>query len=427
MLNIAQAALAIDGGTPVRTAPWPSRYLGTSVMGDEELALLTEVVKTKLPFRDYGDGIPHMVNDFETAACRYFKSPYALATATGSGAYYCAMAGLGIGPGDEVIIPGFSWYTNFNAPAMLGATPVFADIDTTMCMDLDDAENKITPRTKAIIMVYFQGGIPDIDRLVTLCKKHKLALVEDVAQACGGEYHGRKLGSIGDAACFSFQQNKIMSTGDGGMMLTPDPIIYERAIRFHDLGIVRNVFKQRLANDLKSADFVGCQFRMNEFTGAVALAQLQKLDRMILTITRKAHASLRARIKNNCQGLSLRPVADENGDPGIALYMDLRTAERADWFSKALSAEGIVTGPSSSCTNLLHLPLTINRQQTHPAMPPFGKGWPGEQVRYSADLCPQTDKILARMVCIALGPKYDDAVVNDIGTAIEKVWKAMKQ
>ena len=156
-MNSKIGKLSINGGIPVRHNPLPIPYIGTSIMGDEELALLTEVVRTKLPFRDYGDGVPHMVNDFESLAREYFNMPYALATATGSGAFYCAMAGLGLGPGDEVIIPSLAWYTDFMAPVLLGATPVFADIDRSLNMSPDDFERKITDKTKAVIVVHFQG------------------------------------------------------------------------------------------------------------------------------------------------------------------------------------------------------------------------------------------------------------------------------
>ena len=111
-MNPVIEKLSIDGGAPVRLNPLPAPYLGTSLIGDEELALLAEVVRTQLPFRDYGNGTPHMVNDFETLAREYFNMPYALATATGSASFYCAMAGLGAGPGDEVIIPSLAWYTD---------------------------------------------------------------------------------------------------------------------------------------------------------------------------------------------------------------------------------------------------------------------------------------------------------------------------
>ncbi|NLG49280.1 MAG: aminotransferase class V-fold PLP-dependent enzyme [Chloroflexi bacterium] len=415
--------LAIDGGLPVRTEPLPAAYLGTSVLGGEEMELLMEVVRTHLPFREYGDGVPHMVKDLEREARAYFGVPYALGTATGSGSFFCAMAGLGVGPGDEVIIPSFGWYTDYEAPVMLGATPVFADIDRSMNMDPDDFERKITPRTKAVIVVYFQGAAHDMDRLLSIARAHGIAVVEDVAQACGATYHGRKLGSLGDVACFSLQQNKIMSTGDGGLLLAKDPIVFERAVRFHDLGFVRPSLAAQFDGQEQVAPFAGGQWRMNEFTGAVALAQLRKLDSHVLSVTRRYHRMLKGRLEDTCPGMRFRPVGDPEGDAGIALYMDMGTPAQAAWFAKALAAEGIRVGPSSGCTNLLHTPIVQTKAQAHPLLPPFGPGWPGEHVQYGPELCPNTDDILASLVCVALVPGFGERDVDDIGTAIIKVWQ----
>ena len=215
--------LAINGGTPVRTRPWPTSYYGASVLGEEELALLGEVIAARSPFRAYGDGTPHMVDDFESEACAYFGTRYALATATGSGSFYCAMAGLGIGPGDEVIIPCFSWYTNFEAPVMLGATPVFADIDRSLNLDPEDFARKITPRTKAVMNIYFQGGTNNVGRILEIARRHGIKVLEDCAQACGTTYQGKPVGSLGDVGCFSLQQNKIISTGDCLLYTSPSP------------------------------------------------------------------------------------------------------------------------------------------------------------------------------------------------------------
>lgn len=418
--------LAMDGGPPVRTSPLPSAYLGTSVMGQEELELLTEVIRTQLPFREYGAGTPHMVRDFEHEARRYFGMPYALATATGSGSFYCAMAALGLGPGDEVIIPAFAWFTDFEAPVLLGATPVFADIDRSLCMDPDDLERRITPRTRAVIVVHFQGATCDMDRLLSVARRHGVAVIEDCAQACGAIYKGRKVGSLGDVSCFSLQQNKIISSGDGGLFLARDARVFERAVRFHDLGFLRPSLAAQIGNSPPGEPFCGCQFRMNEFTGAVALAQLRKLDSAILEVTRRHFRRLRERVLGECPSLRLRQTGDPEGDAGIAFYLDLETPERAEWFGRALQAEGIRIGPSSGCRNLLHEPLIQSRRQAHPALPPFGPGWPGEHVRYAPEMCPNTDRILRSMVCVALSPRMTDADVDDVATAIAKVYRAMR-
>ena len=330
------STLAIDGGAPVRTTPLPSACLGTSVMGQEELDLLSEVIRARLPFREYGDGTPHMVRDFEQEARSYFGMPYALATATGSGSFYCALAAIGAGPGDEVIIPSFGWFTDFTAPVLLGATPVFADIDRSLNMDPDDLERRITPRTKAVIVVHFQGAAGDMERLLATAHRRGIVVIEDCAQACGALYNGRKLGSLGDLACFSLQQNKIMSTGDGGLLLARDPHHFERAVRYHDLGFVRPSLAAQMGGSTQEETFCGCQFRMNEFTGAVALAQLRKLDAAVLSITRRHSRTLRQRITAECPGIRFRQTGDPEGDAGIAFYLDMETPERAAWFGRAL-------------------------------------------------------------------------------------------
>ncbi len=415
--------LAINGGTPIRTRPWPAPYYGASVLGEEELALLGEVIAQRSPFRAYGEGTPHMVDDFEREACAYFGTRYALGVATGSGSFYCAMAGLGIGPGDEVIIPSFGWYTAFEAPVMLGATPVFADIDRTLNLDPDDVARKITPRTKALINIYFQGGTNNVDRMLEIAKAHHIKVVEDCAQACGTRYRGRPVGSLGDVGCFSLQQNKIISTGDGGLLLTNDPTIFERAGRFHDLGFLRPALTRQLDGKTEGESFCGGQWRMNEFTGAVARAQLRKLDARVLDATRRHHRRIREQIAAACPGLRLRQSGDPDGDAGIVLGLDLETPEQAKWIAKAVSAEGVRIGPASACKNLLHDPLVQQRRMAHPALPPFGPGCPGEHVQYTPDQCPNTDAITACILMVAISPLLTDEDGDDIARAVIKVWQ----
>ena len=414
--------LALNGGIPVRQKPWPASYYGASMLGAEELALLAEVIAERSPFRAYGEGHPHMVDDFERELCSYFGTRYALATATGSGSFYCAMAGLGIGPGDEVIIPSFGWYTAFEAPVMVGATPVFADIDRTLNLDPEDVARKITPRTKAIINIYFQGGTNEVSRLLEIARQHQVKLIEDCAQACGTRYQGRPVGSLGDIGCFSMQQNKIISTGDGGFLLTHDPLLFERAGRFHDLGFLRPALLHQLQEQVRGESFCGGQWRMNEFTGAVARAQLRKLDTVILEATRRHHRRLREDIASACPDLHFRQSGDPQGDAGIVLGLDLETPTRAEWMVRAVAAEGIRIGPASGCKNLLHDPLVVQRRMVHPALPPFGPGCPGEHVLYTPESCPHTDDIAASLLMIALSPLLTEADTSDIAQAIKKVW-----
>lgn len=413
--------LAINGGQPVRKEPLPPAHLGASVIGNEELELLTEVVKNKTPFRAYGLNKPHMVDDFEKLARQYFSMPYALATATGTGSFCCAMAGLGIGPGDEVIIPSFGWFTDFNVPVLFGALPVFADINRTLNMDPDDFKRKITSKTKAVMVVHFQGTTTNMDELLKIAREKNIKVIEDCAQSCGVEYKGKKVGSLGDVSCFSLQQNKIITTGDGGLFLAKDPVVFERAARYHDLGLFRPALKEQTGSEAVS-QFAGCQFRMNEFTGAVALAQLRKIDSAILDITRSYYKRLQDKVLAGCKGIKLGVCGDPEGHAGISFYIDVNKVEFADWLNKALTAEGIRVGPPSTCQNLLNAELVQAKRQCHHAMPPFGKGFAGENIKYTPDLCPNTDHILKSMVGIGLAPAFNQSDIDDIAEAVIKVW-----
>jgi 8-amino-3,8-dideoxy-alpha-D-manno-octulosonate transaminase len=417
--------LAIEGGPRVRTRPFPKPYWGAAVVGEEELALVTEVVRSKCLFRDYGDGTPHMVNDFEREARAYLGANYALAVTSGSAALYCAMAALGIGPGDEVITPSLIWRSDFQAPLAVGAAPVLVEIDRSLSVDPAELERAITPRTKAVIVVHFQGGVGDLDAVLAIAKARGIAVIEDCAQSFGASYRGRKIGSLGDVGCFSLQHNKVLTTGDGGLVTTRDPVAFERAVRYHDLGLFRSALKAQAGNVERVPEFSGLQFRMNELTGAVALAQLRNLDRRVLDVTRGHSRRLRAQLRQDCPGMKFRQAQDETGDAGIAFYMDLEQGDRAQEFSKALTAEGLQLGATTRVCNLLTESWVLERRQAHPALPPFGPGAPGASVQYRRGQCPRTDAIIASFVCVPITPLHTEEDMEDIRRAIVKVWRGL--
>ncbi|MCC6579789.1 MAG: aminotransferase class V-fold PLP-dependent enzyme [Phycisphaeraceae bacterium] len=416
---------AAEGGTPVRRqkAPWP--YLGKWMLGEEELALLQEVIRHQQPFRENGpDEGPTMVQQLEREASAYFHMPYAMGTATGSGSFFCALAGLGIGPGDEVLIPSLAWYTDFFAPVQLGATPVFVDIDRSLNMSVQDMARKITPRTRAAIVVHYQGMANHIDELTALAHDRGVAVVEDCAQSIGARFNGNMVGSFGDVACFSFQQNKVITTGDGGLLLAKDPAVFERAARYHDLGNVRKSLAAQLPDGPRGPKFAGNQYRMNAFTAAVALGQLRKLERGILGPCRRANAMIREALDAQCPGIRYRDPggARPGEDCGSALFIDMRNPQRAKRLADYLDAENILTGPPSGCANLLHCEEILARRMVHPALPPFGPGMPGEHVRYGVEQCPATDDLIASMVCLPLTPRTRDQDVAEMIEAVVKVW-----
>lgn len=414
--------LAIEGGMPVRIHPFPPTCWGASVIGEEEMALVTEVVRSRCLFRDYGDGTPHMVNDLEREVCDYLGVSRVLAVTSGSASLYCAMAGLGLGPGDEVIMPALIWRSDFQAPIALGVTPVLAEIDRSLSLDPVDLERRITPRTKAIIVVHFMGGVGDMDAILAVADAHGIPVVEDCAQSFGASYRGRKVGSLGDVGCFSLQHNKVLTTGEGGLITARDPVVFERAARYHDLGLFRSALKVQVGDVERVPDFSGMQFRMNELTGAVGLAQLRNLDRRVLNVTRQHFRCLKERLRADCPGLKFRVSQDESGDAGIAFYMDLEQADRAQRFSDALRAEGLQLGATTRACNMLAADWVLERRQVHPNLPPFGAGCPGESVRYRSDECPRTDEIIASFVCVPITPMHTDEDLEDIRRAIVKVW-----
>jgi 8-amino-3,8-dideoxy-alpha-D-manno-octulosonate transaminase len=412
--------LAINGGKPVRTKPFPSAMPGASLIGEEALAELQDVIAERSPFRHYGIGKPHKVRDFEEEAQRFLGSKYVLAVSSGSAALFCAVAALEIGVGDEVIMPAFGWYSNYNCAVCAGALPVFAEIDDALNLDPMDFEKKITDRTKAVIVIHYQGGPARMEEIVSIARTHNIKIIEDCAQAFGGQYKGRTLGTLGDIAVASFQTNKIITCGEGGLVYTDCEKYFVRAVRYHDLGFVRPVFRERLENKSLAdpeESFAGYQFRMNELQGALLLAQIRKLS-FILKRCRRTHRRIREAL-DDVGHFSFRPT--DEGDCGISLLMKFDTDKEASAFSRALVAEGIPCGPTSACTNLLeHYPIKSKRMVQEDT-PPFGKGYIGENTVYDSSLCPYTNRILARYVSIPIAPLYSDEDIEDIIKAVKKV------
>lgn len=417
--------LALDGGAPVRTAPFPPAGWGANMVGEEEANLVAEVMRSRSLFRAYGEMKPHMVDDLEAEARAYVGTRYALAVSSGTAALHCALAGLGVGPGDEVVVPSLMWLSDFNVPVLLGAAPVAADIDRTLCMDPGDFERKITPRTKAVVFVYFMGGVGHVDRVLEVAQRRGVAVVEDCAQSLGARFRGKRIGSLGDAGCFSFQHNKVVTSGEGGLVATDEPLVFERAARYHDLGNLRPALEAQLPGGPQVEPFAGSQFRMGELAGAVALAQLRKVERTVLDATRRHFRRLRRELAELCPGIRFRDSGDDAGDIGISLFLDLVTPEKGEWFRRALKAEGIPVGATTHSCNLLGRDYVRAKRQPHPAMPPFGPGCAGEGLSYDGASCPNTDAIIGAMAAVMITQRLTDADVDDIRDATAKVWRAM--
>lgn len=416
----ADVKLAIDGGKPVRENPLHAGPFGPQFYDDAEKKELLEVLESRQPFRWWHES--SKVLQFEQAYAEHLGVKFALGVTSGTTALYTAMAALEVGPGDEVILPAWTWYADYDAIVLSGALPVFAEIDESFDIDPADIEHRITPRTKAIIACHLQGCPADMDPIMEIAAKHKIKVVEDCAQCAGGKYKGKYVGTIGDIGINSFQLSKTITAGEGGAVTTNDPVLFERAMRFHDVGSVRSPYAEAFQNGGLLAAFAACNFRMNEFTGAVLKAQLTKLE----TICQRVRANFRAIRQGiaDLPGIKFRKTPDLEGDIGVGVFIEFDTAERRDNYLRAIRAEGFGAGGPAGSAILPVDERIANKVTIHPEWPSFTTPQ-GKEIQYGAACCPRTIDILDRAGGVMLDPSFTKEDVRDIIKAIRKVYPAI--
>ena len=412
---------AINGGVPVRSTPLRAGYWGSQYYDDKERAELLDVLEARSPFRWYGEHPPLKVLQFEKEFAARMQTKFALAVTSGTAGLQCAMAALEIGPGDEVILPAWTWHSCFNAVVLAGALPVCAEIDHSFNIDPDAIERLITPQTKLIMAVHLQGNPCQLDPILAIAKKHNLRVLEDCAQSVGASYHGRPLGSLGDIGIYSLQLNKSITAGEGGAVVTNDPILFERASRFHDLGGFRAPHQQ-MVGEARLDWFFGANFRMNEFTGGVLLAQLRKLDRIVASV--RANARLVYDGIRDLPQLKLRHLPDPQGELGSGVFLDFGSKSRCDRFLAAMKAENIGASKPGGSVILPTQPHIMAKKTIHPNWPSFQSAR-GKAIRYGPDTCPNTIDILQRYGGVLMDPKFVRQDIDDIVKAIRKVYPSV--
>ena len=428
-MNHSNTTLALDGGVPVRTSPLPLEFPGAHFYDNEELKLVSQVVKARSPFRYYGLDLQHTTEQFEKEFSAFIGMPHALGVSSGSAALTVAMMAMGVGPGCEVIVPGYLWVSTVGAVVRLGAIPVLADIDGSFCLDPSDVERKITPRTKAVVAVHMSGASGNIKALAKLCRAKGVLLLEDVAQAAGASVKGKMLGSFGDISIFSFQLNKTMTTGEGGAICARTKKLYDRVFAAHDLGYARNDKGRLRFDDLDTATW-GCGARMNELTGALALAQLRKLPQICAAMRERKH-KLKALLAD-IPGLQFRKMDDASGEAGSFLLTTLPTAKKAEFFVKALRAEGITTD-ERGLTNLrmtdwgLHIyyniPALVKKLPVSDGNNPWtdARNNASGKISYQKGALPVCDDLISRTILLAIPPVLTSRDLKDISAAWHKV------
>ena len=353
---------------------------------------------------------------------------YALAVNSGTSALMSALVAAGVGPGDEVIVPGYTFFASASVIVAARAIPVICDINDSLNLDPEDVQRRLTPQTKAIIVVHMQGMPADMDAIMAIARERDLAVIEDVAQACGGSYHGQGLGTIGDLGCFSFDFYKIAQSGEGGFVATDDEFLNMRAQSWHDTAACWR--PDRFAAERRKGElFCGENYRMSEMQGALALAQIRKLTDYVSRL-QAAKRKVRDRIVRR-DGVSLRRQPDPEGDASTYIVMFAPSPQEAVAIMEAMHERGVRAGGRIDQTvrdwhvysNWEH--ILEQKTVTEEGCPFTCPYYEGTLPDYGPEMCPRTLDLLSRSIHMTVSEDWtdDDAerIAYGINDAVDQV------
>ncbi len=392
-------------------------------VGQLEVDAIKRVVDSQKLFR-VNDGNKE-VDNFEKDFAKIMGAEYALLLSGGTMALVSALVGLGIKPGDEVIVPGYTFMASASAVLAVGAIPVLAEVDETMTIDPKDIEKKISKHTKAIIPVHICGFPSNMDAIMEIAHKHNLYVIEDACQADGASYKGKRLGTIGNVGAYSFNFFKLISSGEGGGIVTNDRKIYERALIYHDGGAAFRPY----SGDLQEPVFIGVQLRANELQGAFMRAQLSRMDGIIEDLRRVKKTVVDA--LSDIPVLRTIPSNDPSGELATTLAFNFDTEEQAIKFEKAILDAGKKTATWRPINSDKHVyinwtPILEHRGAHCDELNPFlMEANKGLQMDYSVDMLPQTLDILKRTVYMDIHCDWDEAKIQEIITDIRNAGKSL--
>jgi dTDP-4-amino-4,6-dideoxygalactose transaminase len=371
---------------------------GLDLIGEEEIAEVADVLRTHHLSRFGRDDDPTFgakVRRFEEEVAGLAGVRHGLAANSGSSAIWLALIGLGIGPGDEVIVPGFTYVASISSIVYARAVPVLAEIDRSFDLDPADVEARIGPRTRAIVVVHMLGNPARLAELKAIADRHGIPLIEDAAQAFGATYRGRMVGGYGTIGTYSFNEFKTITCGDGGMLVTDDEALYRRCFAMHDQGHSPH----RLGIEVGRRPFLGLNFRMTELEGAVLLAQLRRLDYIRARL--RANRDIVAAGIRELPGIEFRELPDPDGDLATHLVVVFPSTGIARRVTAGLGSITLADSGWHVYANMEHL---LARRTATGRGCPFdcefhGDGGPG----YRAGMLPATDALLARSMSIGIG------------------------
>ena len=390
---------------------------GFELFGDEERKEVNDVLQTGVLMR-YGFDAQRQgiwkAKELEQEICSTFGAKHAQLVSSGTAALTTAMTALGIGAGDEIIMPSFTFVASFEAVISVGAIPVLVDIDETLTLNPEAVKAAITERTKAVMTVHMCGSMSQMDELVAICKENNLLFIEDACQAIGGTYKGKSLGTIGDAGTFSFDFVKIITTAEGGAILTNSEEVYRKCDQFTDHG------HDHMGKD-RGADlhpYLGYNFRISELHAAVGLAQIRKLSHF-LHIQKRNHAAVWNELKQ-VDGVTFRVIPDKDGDTGSFLSFFLPTEEMTREAVAQLAAAGI-GGHFYWYDNNWHYIRKWQHLKNGAWMNHVPEHQKQHILHYANQPFPVSDAIMSRCISSSVSLLWTEEQAADRGRAIKEV------
>ena len=387
---------------------------GSYLIGDEEKRQIMEVLDKGYLFR-YGDeSDPRFlakVWQLEKKVSEILKIPYTVAVNSGTSALWIALGALGIGPGDEVIVPGYTFIASITSIIYSRAIPVLAEIDETLTLDPSDVKRKITSRTRAIMLVHMLGNPGQIDEIKSIAEKNNLFLIEDCAQAFGAEYKNKYVGSFGDIGTYSFNVFKTITAGDGGMLATSSEEFYRRAFAIHDQGHL----PLRKGVEQGARTVIGLDFRMTEIAAAILLAQLDKMDK-IKTILKRNKKRFKEAI-SDIDGIEFRRIPDPDGELCTLLTVFFPSEDIARKIGDELGCGVVADSGWHVYSNMEHVLSKKTPDRVGcPFTCPYYKERGGD-VDYREGMLPRTDSLLKRAINISIGV-YDKGLGSGFGITV---------
>ena len=391
---------------------------GFEFFGEEEKKEVNEVLETGILMR-YGFEGPRKgiwkSKELEQAICSRFNTKYAQLTSSGTAALTTAMASLGIGAEDEVIMPAFTFVASFEAVLSVGAVPVLVDIDSSLTLDPVAVEAAITSKTKCIMPVHMCGSMADLDALKAICDKHQLILLEDACQSIGGTYKGKPLGSIGHAGTFSFDFVKTITCGEGGVVMTNDKEVYIKADAYTDHG------HDHLGVD-RGADlhpFLGYNFRISELHAAVGLAQIKKLDQF-LALQKKNNQILRSYLEK-VPGITFRTIPDPAGDSYSFLTWFLPSQAATEKVIEALKQASLLAGNFYWYANNWHYIRKWDHLKNVQSLSSLHETQQKALAALNTKSFEKSDAIMSRCISTAISLTWSESQIHEKGAAMLKV------